>query len=482
MQTKLIKDGCALEIVNVKIEDLNLEQKQTIKELLFEYGIIVLRKQTLCPAEYTRFVNDIGPIHEFDELVWNQYGEWTGKLTSLPNPATFEPKDQYPVQRVTGQKINDKFTGIFATGTLDWHSDMNRYDIGDGTALQGYTGCKNTSTLILSTNKAYRELPKDVANDIKETYCEYTFNPDKWANGIPEHQRQIMLDSPSGTRKHYKMWLEQTNAGGYKGFYFFPNNKCLMRTKNGIDHNIRTKFEDYLLQEEFMYEHWWEEGDILLMDQLTTLHRRGQNDPEIISNRILHRICFRLSNLNNYVEKNNTIKIENPALSAPVIAAPTTLDNDYIFGFDFDFDKQKLLQQYKKNLQNSKNFNDNGLPVSVPKLQLQEDFEFNYAQELMDFFEITGEAKYYTVKKDCDFDLHVDTLPQCSINVLVSDNPAPVFIGGKNYMYKNCVLNVKEPHGVFMNDETRILFKISIFDYTFEEVKQKINTKLKDLK
>jgi hypothetical protein len=49
-------------------------------------------------------------------------------------------------------------------------------------------------------------------------------------------------------------------------------------------------------------------------------------------------------------------------------------------------------------------------------------------------------------------------------------------------MYKNCVLNVKEPHGVFMNDETRILFKISIFDYTFEEVKQKINTKLKDLK
>ena len=73
-------------------------------------------------------------------------------------------------------------------------------------------------------------------------------------------------------------------------------------------------------------------------------------------------------------------------------------------------------------------------------------------------------------------------MPQCSINVLVSDNPAPVFIGGKNYMYKNCVLNVKEPHGVFMNDENRILFKISIFDYTFEEVKQKINTKLKDLK
>ena len=98
----------------------------------------------------------------------------------------------------------------------------------------------------------------------------------------------------------------------------------------------QTKFEEYLFQEKFIYEHWWEEGDILLIDQLTTLHKRGQNNPEILAERILHRICFRLSNLNNYVESNNIIKIENPALTAPIVSAPTTLDNDYIFGFDFN--------------------------------------------------------------------------------------------------------------------------------------------------
>ena len=478
MKVELVNNGCAVEIKDVEIETLTLEQKKEIQSLLYRYGIIVLRGQTKNPAEYTRFVNDVGPILEYNELMWTQYGELIGCPDSLPS---FKLDKMYPVQRVTGQKINDQFTGIFATGTLDWHSDMNRHDVGDGTALQGYSGCKNTSTLLLSTNKAHRDMDNKLFSLIKNAYCEYTFNPDKWANGLPEWQRKIMMNSPAGQRKHYKMWLEQINAGGYKGFYYFPNNKCLMRTKNGIDFNIRTKFEEYLFQEKFIYEHWWEEGDILLIDQLTTLHKRGQNNPEILAERILHRICFRLSNLNNYVESNNIIKIENPALTAPIVSAPTTLDNDYIFGFDFNFDKQKLLQQYEKNLQNSKNFNDDGLPVSIPKLQLQEDFEFDYAQELMVFFGITGEAKYYTVKKDCDFDLHVDTLPQCSINVLVSDNPAPVFIGGKNYMYQNCVLNVKKPHGVFTNDENRILFKISIFEHTFEEVKQKVHNKIKEL-
>lgn len=482
MQIQIIKDGCAVEIKDVSIENLTFDEKAKIKNLLFEYGVVLLRNQTTCPAEYTRFVNDIGPIHEFDELMWNQYGEYKGVPESFPDPLTFEPKDQYPVQRVTGQKIKDKFSGIFATGTLDWHSDMNRYDIGDGTALQGYKGCKNTSTVFLNTNKAHKELPENLAEMIDGAYCEYTFNPDKWAKGIPEHQREIMKKSPAGTRKHYKMWLEQTNAGGFKGFYFHTNNKCLMRTKNGIDYNIRKSFEDYLFQDKFIYEHWWEEGDILLMDQLTTIHKRGQNDPDILSKRILHRICFRLSNLNDYVAKANTIEIINPALSAPIVAAPDTTDNDYIFAFDYEFDKDKLLQKFYENQKHNKNFGDTGLPIAIPKLQIQEDFEFDYAEYLKDFFDITGEAKYYMLKANEEFDLHVDTLPQCSINILLSGNPAPVYIGGQNYLYRNCVLNVKQPHGVFMNNEDRILFKISIFDYSFDEVKDKVYRKLQELK
>ena len=38
-------------------------------------------------------------------------------------------------------------------------------------------------------------------------------------------------------------------------------------------------------------------GDVVLSDQLLSLHKRDQNDPEILERRVLHRITFKISNL-----------------------------------------------------------------------------------------------------------------------------------------------------------------------------------------
>lgn len=473
MIIKEIKNGVAVEISDVNIKNFSDADYQHIKDLLFKYLIVVIKKQDTCPASYTKFVNKIGPIKEFDELMWTQYGDWVGSPETFPDPDTFENPALYPVQRVTGKKDNGKFTGIFATGILDWHSDMNRLDIGDGTALQAYK-VDQTSTCFLNTAKAVEEMPQELLNDLQSAYCEYTFSPDVWAKGIPEHQRKVMLNSPAGKRKHYKMWLFQYNAGGTLGMYYFPNNGCLLRTKNGIDYSIKKRLDEHLFQEKYMYEHWWEEGDIVLNDQLLSIHKRGQNDAKILENRILHRICFRLSNIDNYVENNNKIDIINPALTAPSITATSDMSNEFIFGFDYNFDRNLLLKEFQKLTGNLTEFTDNGLPGKISKLKILENFHFDYIDQLNSLFNIKSEAKFYVVKSGEDFDLHVDYLPLCSINILLSGNPAPVYIGGKNYFYKNCVLNVQKPHGVFNNTEDRILFKLSIFDYSFEEVKEKV--------
>ena len=473
MIVKEIKNGAAVEISDADIRTFSEKEYQYIKELLYKYLVVVIKKQNTCPASYTKFVNKVGPIYEYDELMWTQYGDWVGSPESFPDPDTFPNPDLYPVQRVTGKKENGKFSGIFATGILDWHSDMNRFDIGDGTALQAYK-VDNTSTVFLNTAKAVAEMPKELLDDLEGAYCEYTFSPDVWARGIPEHQRKLMLASPAGQRKHYKMWLFQRNAGGTLGMYYFPNNGCLLRTKNGIDYSIKKRLDDHLFQEKYIYEHWWEEGDIVLNDQLLSIHKRGQNDPEILENRILHRICFRLSNINDYVEKANQINVVNPALTAPSVIATPDMSNQFIYGFDYEFDRSLLLGEFQKLTGDLTEFTDTGLPGKISKLKILEDFHFDYLDYLNNLFDIKSEAKFYVVKSGEDFDLHVDSLPLCSINVLLSGNPAPVYIGGKNYFYKNCVLNVKKPHGVFNNTEDRILFKLSIFDYSFEEVKEKV--------
>ena len=54
---------------------------------------------------------------------------------------------------------------------------------------------------------------------------------------------------------------------------------------------------DFTFQEKYMYSHYYEIGDVVLSDQLLSLHKRDQNDPEILERRVLHRITFKISNL-----------------------------------------------------------------------------------------------------------------------------------------------------------------------------------------
>ena len=46
-----------------------------------------------------------------------------------------------------------------------------------------------------------------------------------------------------------------------------------------------------------MYTHYYEIGDIVLSDQILSLHKRDTNEPELLAERVLHRITFKISNI-----------------------------------------------------------------------------------------------------------------------------------------------------------------------------------------
>ena len=97
------------------------------------------------------------------------------------------------------------------------------------------------------------------------------------------------------------MWLLQQNIEGVKGIYFYTkiNVKLLQKMKH-----FSNACTIHMFQDKYIY-HWYEPGDIVLMDQLLTLHKRDQNDPDILAQRVLHRITFRISNYNNFIQNRN---------------------------------------------------------------------------------------------------------------------------------------------------------------------------------
>ena len=90
--------------------------------------------------------------------------------------------------------------------------------------------------------------------------------------------------------------------------------------------------------------------------------------------------------------------------------------------------------------------------------------------EIMDDFGIYGKPRVYWLEPNVNLPEHVDNGTTCSLNFILSDDPAPVTIEGKDYTYKQCLLNTSIMHGVKNGDTERILLKISIFDQPYEQV------------
>jgi len=307
MEFELIKNGVAAQINNFNIKDISVDKGIEIKNCLLENVVVVLKNQDVAPAYFTNFVDNIGPIANHDQFIYDPItGERKyslgGKNDKLIDPLSWPDPYTYPVQRVTGKKVKGEISGIFGTGILDWHANLNGLTRADGVALQGIKDVEGTSTSFLNTAKVYEEMPEELIERCNNVYCEYEYSPDTWAAGLPEKQKAVMMKNQS----HYKMWLIQENILGKKGIYFYTNNRCNIITE---DKKLYQDLYDFVFQEKYIYSHTYEVGDIVLSDQLLSLHKRDQNDPGILSKRTLHRITFRLSNTGNptWIERKNSI-------------------------------------------------------------------------------------------------------------------------------------------------------------------------------
>lgn len=98
-------------------------------------------------------------------------------------------------------------------------------------------------------------------------------------------------------------------------------------------------------------------------------------------------------------------------------------------------------------------------------------------QKIMHDFGIVGKPRFYWLAPHAKLPIHIDNGTQCSINFVLSPNAAPVTYGDNNYFYKQALINTSIPHSVSNGPEERILFKISIFDNSYEELSSSIKFK-----
>lgn len=138
---------------------------------------------------------------------------------------------------------------------------------------------------------------------------------------------------------------------------------------------------------------------------------------------------------------------------------------------NYPLDKPKILDKINQLKQSSESYSDPRGIIDYWKIARSYDRVF---LDIMDDFLVIGKPRIYWLEPNVILPEHVDHNTTCSLNFILSENPAPVTIEGVDYMYSQCLLNTTKSHSVKNNDSERILLKISIFDKTYEQIAELI--------
>jgi hypothetical protein len=136
----------------------------------------------------------------------------------------------------------------------------------------------------------------------------------------------------------------------------------------------------------------------------------------------------------------------------------------------YNIDTFKLLQEANEAKVLAKPYTDARYPGQEKTDWHIGHYTSDYITKIINDFGVEGKPRFYWLEPYAEIPAHVDNGTTCSLNFILSDDPAPITIEGINYTYKQVLLDTTRMHSVTNGETERIMLKISIFNNTYEEV------------
>lgn len=147
---------------------------------------------------------------------------------------------------------------------------------------------------------------------------------------------------------------------------------------------------------------------------------------------------------------------------------------DPIIHINYKIDKEKLLKEAASIKESATGYTDTRYPDLKMNDWLVGHHSSEYIQQIMRDFDVEGKPRFYWLQPYAVIPEHVDNGTLCGLNFILTDHASPITFGDKDYFYESVLVDTTKPHSVKNNDHERVMFKISIFNETFEQVASKI--------
>ncbi len=278
-------------VVEADLNQLQNSDLQNIIKLLSRELVVLFRQQKLKPHKEASLCHIFGEVEIMPPEV------------SYRCPMGSDGQPILEIQRVTGQKDNQgRELGLFGHNeTLDWHANRASFIEGRKSVVWLYSvrGSTGSRTSWCNTQKAFEDLSESTKKDLRKMKAFYGFMPGRYTpvNGFKSHV------NPTPTPI-----VRFSQHTGREGLYF-PF--LQMFGIEGMSENSFQEFiemiKKHILQDQYIYHHDWQDGDVLLSDQWFSIHKRWPCD---VSERLLHRITFNYPEALRPIAKSDLANLE----------------------------------------------------------------------------------------------------------------------------------------------------------------------------
>lgn len=265
MEIKPLSEALGAEILGVDLShDLSSESWEKIFSVWLTYKVIVFRGQSLSDKNQMNFAKLFGDLQ-------------------VVRSATHLVGEDQAVMHVANRPVNGK-PGILPDGEMNFHNDQSYYEIPcKGTLLYALEiPKKGGNTLFLNTAKAYAALQDTKKVEISQlkvfNVYDYDRNPtvpsDAYDPDAPQFIHPLVIKHPE------------------TGEPALFTSRLMSHHIDGIDLEksevILNALFDHAESPDFIYEHIWEVGDLVMWDNYASQHARTNFDAA--ETRILRRV------------------------------------------------------------------------------------------------------------------------------------------------------------------------------------------------
>jgi taurine dioxygenase len=257
MEMKPLSPALGAEIRGVDVsKPLSAATLDAIRNYWYEYGVVCIKGQQL---------------EEMDQV---RFGEYFGELATTQGEYSIS-KTHPSIMYVTNEKEDGKFVGALPDGEMYFHSDMCYVERPSmATMLYGMEiPTVGGNTLFANMYKAYETLPEETKQRIAGLKAVNSYEPGTSAPMVAMRTRS----TPSPDARAYAQPLVCTHpVTGKKALYL---NRLMTEYIVGMPREesnaLLESLFDHQEQPQFIYEHRWTKGDLVIWDNRCMLHARG---------------------------------------------------------------------------------------------------------------------------------------------------------------------------------------------------------------